>query len=344
MSTTNVSDVSANSTTQKAAYVSREQELERISLRLKHQRWQDWVFHKTTLFFVLFVLAMLGGIIGSLIWKSYPIFQAQGFGFLTSREWNPVTQEFGALNAIFGTVVTSFIALLFAVPISFGIAIFLTELCPAWLKRPLGTAVELLAAIPSIIYGMWGLFVFAPIFADHIQPFLTKYLGDVPGIGMLFQGAPMGIGMLAAGIILAVMVIPFIASVMRDVFEVVPGVIKESAYGLGATTWEVVRNIVLPYTKAGVVGGIMLGLGRALGETMAVTFVIGNTANIAASLYEPGASIASTIANEFAEASEGPHIEALIGLGLVLFLITFIVLAFAKLMLMQLSKGEGART
>jgi phosphate transport system permease protein len=344
MSTTNVSDATSNSTTQKATYVSREQELQRISLRLKRQRWQDWVFHKTTLFFVLFVLAMLGGIIGSLIWKSYPIFQAQGFGFLTSREWNPVTQEFGALNAIFGTVITSFIALLFAVPISFGIAIFLTELCPAWLKRPLGTAVELLAAIPSIIYGMWGLFVFAPIFADHIQPFLTKYFGGIPGIGMLFQGAPMGIGMLAAGIILAVMVIPFIASVMRDVFEVVPGVIKESAYGLGATTWEVVRNIVLPYTKAGVVGGIMLGLGRALGETMAVTFVIGNTANIAASLYEPGASIASTIANEFAEASEGPHIEALIGLGLVLFLITFIVLALAKLMLMQLAKGEGART
>lgn len=344
MSSTNVSDATSNSTTQKAAYVSREQELERISLRLRRQRWQDWVFHKTTLFFVLFVLAMLGGIIGSLIWKSYPIFQAQGFGFLTSREWNPVTQEFGALNAIFGTVVTSFIALLFAVPISFGIAIFLTELCPAWLKRPLGTAVELLAAVPSIIYGMWGLFVFAPIFADHIQPSLTKYLGGIPGIGMLFQGAPMGIGMLAAGIILAVMVIPFIASVMRDVFEVVPGVIKESAYGLGATTWEVVRNIVLPYTKAGVVGGIMLGLGRALGETMAVTFVIGNTANIAASLYEPGASIASTIANEFAEASEGPHIEALIGLGLVLFLITFIVLALAKLMLMQLAKGEGART
>jgi len=343
MSTNDISQTT-NSTALRANYVSREQELAAIARRLKRQRWQDWAFRNTTLFFALFVLAMLGGIIGSLIAGSYPIFQQLGFGFITSREWNPVTQEFGALNAIFGTLVTSFIALLIAVPISFGIAIFLTELCPAWLKRPLGTAVELLAAIPSIIYGMWGLFVFAPIFADYIQPFLNKYFGDIPGIGLLFQGAPMGIGMLAAGIILAIMVIPYIASVMRDVFDVVPGVIKESAYGLGATTWEVVRNIVLPYTKAGVVGGIMLGFGRALGETMAVTFVIGNTANIAISLYEPGASIASTIANEFAEASAGPHIAALIGLGLVLFLITFIVLALAKLMLMQLAKGEGART
>jgi phosphate transport system permease protein len=339
-----VSETTSQSRPQKANYVSREQELNAVVLRLKRQRWQDWAFRKTTLFFALFVLAMLGGIIGSLIYGSYPIFQKFGFGFLTSREWNPVTQEFGALNAIFGTVVTSLIALLIAIPISFGIAIFLTELCPAWLKRPLGTAVELLAAIPSIIYGMWGLFIFAPIFADYIQPFLTKNFGGIPIIGALFQGAPMGIGMLAAGIILAVMVIPFIASVMRDVFEVVPGVIKESAYGLGATTWEVVRNIVLPYTKAGVVGGIMLGLGRALGETMAVTFVIGNTANIAASLFQPGASIASTIANEFAEANAEAHISALIGLGLVLFLITFIVLALAKVMLMQLAKGEGART
>jgi phosphate transport system permease protein len=328
----------------KVNYVSKEQELQALAARLAGQRWQDVWFRNTTLFFALFVLAMLAGIIGSLIWGSFPIFEKYGLGFLTSTAWNPVTGEFGALNAIFGTVVTSFIALLFAVPISFGIAIFLTELCPAWLKRPMGTAVELLAAIPSIIYGMWGLFVFAPLFAEYVQPALASSLGKVPYIGALFQGAPMGIGMLAAGIILAVMVIPFIASVMRDVFEVVPNVLKESAYGLGATTWEVVRNIVLPYTKAGVVGGIMLGLGRALGETMAVTFVIGNTANLAASLFAPGASIASTIANEFAEASEGPHISALIGLGLVLFLITFIVLALAKLMLMRLQKGEGART
>lgn len=244
----------------------------------------------------------------------------------------------------YGTLVTAGIALLFAVPISFGIALFLTELCPAWLRRPLGMAVELLAAIPSIIYGMWGLFVFAPLFADYVQPALTKSVGQIPFIGALFQGAPMGIGMLTAGIILAVMIIPFIASVMRDVFDVVPSVLKESAYGLGATTWEVVRNIVLPYTKTGVVGAIMLGLGRALGETMAVTFVIGNSANIAISLFSPGASIASMIANEFAEASDGPHVSALIGIGLVLFLITFIVLAMAKLLLLRLQRYEGART
>lgn len=345
MSTTNVSNVSTNSIAQKVTYVSREQDLQRISQRLKYQRWQDWFFRQTTLFFALFVLAMLGGIIGALVWKSYPIFQAQGFGFLTSREWNPVTQEFGALNAIFGTIVTSFIALLFAVPISFGIAIFLTELCPAWLKRPLGTAVELLAAIPSIIYGMWGLFVFAPLFADHIQPFLTKYFGDVPFIGALFQGAPMGIGMLAAGIILAVMVIPFIASVMRDVFEVTPQMLKESAYGVGATTWEVVWNVVLPYTKTGVIGGIILGLGRALGETMAVTFVIGNTNFLSnVSLFSPGNSITSALANEFAEAEQGLHTAALMELGLILFLITFVVLGFSKVLLMQLAKREGVKT
>lgn len=325
-------------------YVSTEQQQRAIAARLVRQRIQDSLFKKTTFSFAIFVLLILGAIIGSLVYGSLPIFEKFGFGFLTSTSWNPVTEEFGALNAIYGTVVTSFIALIIALPISFGIAIFLTELCPAALKRPLGTAVELLAAIPSIIYGMWGLFVFAPLFAQYVQPTLTTYFGNVPFIGALFQGAPMGIGMLTAGIILAVMVIPFIASVMRDVFEIVPPVLKESAYGLGATTWEVVRNIVLPYTKAGVVGGTMLGLGRALGETMAVTFVIGNTPKIAASLFEPGASIASTIANEFAEASVGAHISALIGVGLLLFLITFVVLALAKLMLMQLAKGEGSRT
>jgi phosphate transport system permease protein len=325
-------------------YVSTEEQQRAIAARLVRQRIQDALFRRTTASFALLVLLLLGAIIGSLVWGSLPIFEKFGFGFLTSREWNPVTQEFGALNAIYGTVITSLIALLIAFPVSFGIAIFLTELCPIWLKRPLGTAVELLAAIPSIIYGMWGLFVFAPLFAQYVQPTLTKYFGAVPIIGALFQGPPMGIGMLTAGIILAVMVIPFIASVMRDVFEIVPPVLKESAYGLGATTWEVVRNIVLPYTKAGVVGGTMLGLGRALGETMAVTFVIGNTPKIAASLFEPGASIASTIANEFAEAGDGGHISALIGVGLVLFLITFVVLALAKLMLMRLAKGEGART
>jgi phosphate transport system permease protein len=342
MSILEASDLSSNN--KRVTYVSTEEYKQQLSARLRRQRRQDWAFKYTTLLFALLVLATLGGIIGSLVVGSYPAFQKLGLGFLTSREWNPVTQEFGALNAIFGTVVTSLIALSIAIPISFGIAVFLTELCPTWLKRPLGTAVELLAAIPSIIYGMWGLFVFAPLFANYIQPFLTKTLGTVPIIGGLFQGAPMGIGMLAAGIILAVMVIPFIASVMRDVFEVVPSVLKESAYGLGATTWEVVRNIVLPYTKAGVVGGVMLGLGRALGETMAVTFVIGNTANIGLSLFEPGASIASTIANEFAEASTDAHIPALIGLGLVLFLITFTVLAIAKVMLLQLAKKEGMKT
>jgi len=245
MSMTEAPNLSSNS--KGSTYVSKEEELARISARLVRQRWQDTAFKGTTLFFAVFVLSMLGGIIASLIWGSYPVFQKLGLGFLTSREWNPVTQDFGALNAIFGTIVTSVIALLFAIPISFGIAIFLTELCPVWLKRPLGTAVELLAAVPSIIYGMWGLFVFAPLFGEYIQPALTNSLGHVPLLGALFQGAPMGIGMLAAGIILAVMVIPFIASVMRDVFEVVPPVLKESAYGIGATTWEVVRNIVLPY-------------------------------------------------------------------------------------------------
>ena len=333
-----------STSTGKVRYVSREEELVALAGRLAWQRTLDGLFRKTTLFFALLVLAILAAIIGSLIYGGYPAIEKFGLGFLTSRAWNPVTHEYGALNAIYGTVVTSLIALLIGVPISFGIAVFLTELCPVWLKQPLGTAVELLAGIPSIIYGIWGLFVFAPIFADYIQPFLTRTVGNIPIIGALFNGPNMGIGVLAAGIILAVMVIPFIASVMRDVFEVVPGVLKESAYGLGATTWEVVRNIVLPYTKAGVVGGIMLGLGRALGETMAVTFVIGNASKISSSLFEPGNSIASTLANEFAEASDVLHVSSLISLGLVLFLITLVVLTLAKLMLAQLSKREGART
>jgi len=234
--------------------------------------------------------------------------------------------------------------LLIGVPVSFGIALFLTEMCPIALKRPLGTAVELLAAIPSIIYGMWGLFVFAPFFADHVQPLLTRALGDLWLLGPLFQGAPTGICVLTAGIILAVMVIPFIASVMRDVFEIVPPVLKESAYGLGCTTWEVVRNVVLPYTRIGVVGGIMLGLGRALGETMAVTFVIGNAYRIRASLFEPGNSIASALANEFNEAADPVHRGALIALGLVLFVLTLVVLAASRLLIAHLTRGEGART
>jgi phosphate transport system permease protein len=306
--------------------------------------WQDLLFERTTMFFALVVLFALAGIIGALAWASGPAFQKFGFGFFFTNEWNPVTMDFGALAPIYGTLVTSAIALLIGVPVSFGIALFLTEMCPVALKRPLGTAVELLAAIPSIIYGMWGLFVFAPVFGDYIQPALTKLFGDLWILGPLFRGAPNGIGVLSAGIILSIMVIPFIASVMRDVFEIVPPVLKESAYGIGATTWEVVRNIVLPYTKVGVIGGIMLGLGRALGETMAVTFVIGNAYKISASLFEPGNSIASALANEFNEAADPVHRASLIALGLVLFLLTFIVLACSRMLLAQLAKGEGRTT
>jgi len=306
--------------------------------------WQDLLFERTTMFFALFVLLTLVGILGALAWASIPAFQKFGLGFFVTNVWNPVTMNFGALAPIYGTLVTSIIALLIGVPVSFGIAIFLTEMCPVILKRPLGTAVELLAAVPSIIYGMWGLFVFAPIFGDYIQPALTKVLGDLWILGPLFRGAPNGIGVLSAGVILSIMVIPFIASVMRDVFETVPPVLKESAYGIGATTWEVVANVVLPYTKVGVIGGIMLGLGRALGETMAVTFVIGNAYRISASLFEPGNSIASALANEFNEASDPVHRASLFALGLVLFLLTFIVLTCSRLMLAQLAKGEGRKT
>ena len=274
-------------------------------------------------------------------WKAFAKF---GLGFLTSISWNPVTEQFGGFVPIYGTIVTSIIAMIIGIPVSFGIAMFLTELCPNWLKRPLGTAIELLAGIPSIIYGMWGLFVFAPFFADHIEPWINHHIGKLPVLGPFFAGPPMGIGVLAAGIILAIMVIPFIASVMRDVFEVVPTLLKESAYGVGATTWEVVWRVVLPYTRIGVVGGIMLGLGRALGETMAVTFVIGNTHAISKSLFLPGNTISSTLANEFAEATTKTYTSALIALGLILFLITFIVLAIAKLLLLRLAAREGGKT
>ncbi len=279
----------------------------------------------------------------SLILGAWPALEHFGPGFITRIEWDPVNDEYGALIAIAGTLITSGLALLIAFPISFGIALFLTEICPAWLKQPLGTAIELLAGVPSIIYGMWGLFVFAPLFADHVQPFLQSTLGEVPVIGQLFQGPMMGIGMLTAGLILSVMIIPFIASVMRDVFETCPSVLKESAYALGCTRWEVVKNIVLPYTRIGVVGGVMLGLGRALGETMAITFVIGNAHAISWSLFAPGNSIASTLANEFAEAEAGLHMSSLYALGLILFVITFIVLAAAKLMLLKMSKNEGSK-
>ena len=307
-------------------------------------RIQDTLFRGASRFFALVVLALLAGIIGSLVIGSLPAFKEFGIGFIFSTDWNPVTEEYGGLNPILGTIVTSFIALLIAIPLSFGIALFLTQLCPARLRTPLGTMIELLAAVPSIIYGMWGLFVFAPFFADHVQPYLLEYLVPIPVVGILFDGPPMGIGVLAAGIILAFMVIPFIAAVMRDVFDIVPPILKESAYGLGATTWEVVRKVVLPYTKSGVVGGIMLGLGRALGETMAVTFVIGNAYEFSASLFNPGNSIASILANEFAEAGSGLHESALITLGLLLFGITFTVLAAARYMLSRVAKNEGTRT
>jgi len=313
-------------------------------VHMKRHNLLDILFRNITRLSAFTVLVLLVAIMVSLIIGSLPSIKAFGFRFLTSAEWNPVTDEFGALVPIFGTLVTSAIALLIAIPVSFGIALFLTELSPRWLRRPLGIAIELLAGIPSIIYGMWGLFVFAPLFADHVQPWLIEELGPLPIFGPLFQGIPMGIGVLTAGIILAIMVIPFIASVMRDVFEVVPTLLKESAYGLGATTWEVMWHVVLPYTKIGVAGGIMLGLGRALGETMAVTFVIGNAHELSASLLMPGNSISSALANEFTEAVGELYTSALVELGLILFLITFIVLSMARYMLYMLTKREGSTT
>ena len=311
---------------------------------VRHSSWADAIFENLTRFFALLVFSLLAAILISLVVGSQPTLQKYGVHFLWSAEWDPVQEEFGALVPIYGTLVTSLIAMLIGVPVSFGIALFLTELSPAWLKRPLGTAIELLAAIPSIIYGMWGLFVFAPIFQTHLQPALISAFGSVPGLGALFKGPPLGIGMMTAGLILSIMVIPFITAVMRDVFELVPPLLKESAYGLGSTTWEVVWRVVLPYTKVGVIGGVMLGLGRALGETMAVTFVIGNAHQLAVSLMAPGNSIASALANEFTEAVGDLYFSALIELGLLLFLITTIVLALSKLLLLQLSKREGART
>ena len=310
---------------------------------MRKQRFQDFIFHKVTMLFALSVLLVLVAIIISLAIGAAPAFENFGPAFITTVEWDPVNDQYGALIAIAGTLATSFIALLVAFPVSFGIALFLTEICPVWLRRPMGTAVELLAGVPSIIYGMWGLFVFAPLFADHVQPLLQNTLGALPVIGQLFQGPMMGMGILTAGLILAIMIIPFIASVMRDVFDIVPAVLKESAYGLGCTKWEVVRKVVLPYTRNGVVGGVMLGLGRALGETMAVTFVIGNAHQLSSSLFMPGNSISSTLANEFGEALPGLHSSSLFALGLILFAITLVVLTGAKLMLMGMSRAEGTK-
>ena len=310
---------------------------------VKRQRLQDFFFHKITMGFSLLVLCALMGIIISLLINAWPSFAKFGLGYVWRVEWDIINGEFGAAISIFGTVVSALIALVIAVPLSFGIALFLTETCPTYLRRPLGTAIELLAAVPSIIYGMFGLFIFAPLLAEYGQPALQSTLGQMPLIGGLFGGAMNGIGILAAGIILAFMILPFIAAVMRDVFEIVPPILRESAYGLGCTTWEVVRNIVLPYTQKGVIGGIMLGLGRALGETMAVTFVIGNSQRISASLFSPGTSIASTLANEFGEADDF-HLTTLFALGFLLFVITFVVLALAKIMIIRAEKAKGTKT
>jgi phosphate transport system permease protein len=308
---------------------------------LDRLRLGDAAFRHLTRAAAMGVLVLLSAVIISLIAGSLPAIRTFGFGFLFSQSWNPVTDKFGALPAIYGTVVTSFIAMLIAVPVGLMIAFFLTELCPQWLRRPIGIAIELLAGIPSIIYGIWGLFVFAPFLQETLQPFLINTLGNLPGIGSLFAGPPYGIGMLTSGLILAIMVLPFVTSITRDVFEAVPGVLKEAAYGLGCTTWEVVRNVVLPYARVGVIGGVMLGLGRALGETMAVTFVIGNAHRISTSLLAPGTTISATIANEFTEAVGDLYTSALITLGLILFVITFIVLAIARYMLMRIERRIG---
>jgi phosphate transport system permease protein len=302
----------------------------------------DVAFRALTFLFALLVLLILGGVIVALVEGALPALRTFGIAFLFSDVWNPVTEKFGALAPIYGTLVTSAIAMLVGIPVAFGVAVFITEICPIWLKRPLATMIELLAAIPSIIYGIWGLFVFAPFVQQYIQPSLINSLGQIPGFGLLFAGPPLGIGVLTAGFILAIMVLPFISSIMRDVFETVPAILKESAYGLGATRSEVVWQIVLPYTRIGVVGGIMLGLGRALGETMAVTFVIGNAHRISVSILQPGTTISASLANEFTEAVGDLYLSSLIALGFILFVITFVVLAIAKLMLLRLQKQSGA--
>ncbi len=299
------------------------------------------VFRSATLTAAILVLVILGGVALSLLHGSWPALSHFGLHFVTREIWNPVTDQFGALSAIYGTVVTSLIAMALAVPVGFGIALFLTELCPPLLKRPIGVAIELLAAVPSIIFGIWGLFVLAPVLQRHVQPWLIGHVGPLPGIGRLFLGPPYGIGILTAGFVLAIMVLPFIAATMRDVFDTVPPMLKESGYGLGATTWEVIWKVVVPHSRAGIVGGVMLGLGRALGETMAVTFVIGNAHRISTSLLAPGTTISSAIANEFTEAVGDLYTSSLIALGLLLFLITFSVIAAAQAMLRRLER-QGA--
>jgi phosphate transport system permease protein len=313
-------------------------ELRALTSRIARERTGERIFRSATFIAALLVLLLLGGVVVALVQGSWPALTKFKLAFITEQTWNPVTEKFGALAPIYGTLVTSAVAMLIAVPISFGIAVFLTELAPQWLKRPVGVAIELLAAVPSIIFGIWGLFVLAPILQQHVQPWLIEWLGPVPGLGKLFQGPPFGIGVLTAGLILAIMVLPFICAVIRDVFETVPDVLKESGYGLGATTWEVIWKVVLPYSRAGVTGGIMLGLGRALGETMAVTFVIGNAHRVSASLMAPGTTISASIANEFTEAVGDMYTSSLIALGVLLFVITFVVIAGARLMLMRLNR------
>ena len=305
------------------------------------QRLQDFFFFRVTQSFSLLVLLALLGIIISLFINAWPTFHKFGLQFIWRVEWDIIKNDFGAAIAVVGTVASAAIAMVLAVPLAFGIAVFLTETCPTWLRRPLGTSIELLAAVPSIIYGMFGLFVFAPLFADFIQVPVKALFGGMPLIGSLFGGATNGMGILAAGVVLAFMVLPFVAAVMRDVFEITPAILRESAYGLGCTTWEVVRKVVLPYTQKGVIGGVMLGLGRALGETMAVTFVIGNANRMPTSLFSPGTSIASVLANEFGEA-EGLHFSTLFALGFLLFVITFVVLATAKAMINRAEKAKGS--
>jgi len=308
---------------------------------LRRLQLGDAIYRHLTRTAAITVLVILGGIIISLFDGSWLALRTFGLNFMLVDTWNPVTEKFGAIAPIYGTLVTSFVAMLIAVPVGLFIALFLTELCPMWLRRPIGIAIELLAGIPSIIYGIWGLFVFAPFLQQYVQPFLISVFGEVPVLSTLFAGPPYGIGILTAGLILAIMVLPFITSISRDVFTAVPTVLKEAAYGLGCTTWEVVRYVVLPYARVGVIGGVMLGLGRALGETMAVTFVIGNAHRISGSLLAPGTTISATIANEFTEAVGDLYTSALIALGLILFVITFIVLAAARYMLMRLNARIG---
>jgi phosphate transport system permease protein len=304
-------------------------------------RLGDAIFRLLTRSAAILVLVILGGVIVALISGALPALREFGFDFIVTQSWNPVTEKFGALAPIYGTLVTSSIAMLIAVPFGLLIAMFLTELCPKWLRRPIGIAIELLAGIPSIIYGIWGLFVLAPFLQQHVQPALIATFENVPGLSALFAGPPYGIGILTASLILAIMVLPFITSISRDVFEAVPPVLKEAAYGLGCSTWEVMRHVVLPYTRVGVIGGVMLGLGRALGETMAVTFVIGNAHKIATSLLAPGTTISASIANEFTEAVGDLYTSSLIALGLILFVITFIVLAIARYLLLRIERRIG---